>query len=452
MTVKHVTHNRDLGRARMSDKKLKIAIIGAGPAGYYTAEALVKAAPDRVEVDIIDRLPTPFGLIRAGVAPDHQSIKAVAKRYAETNAAEQVAFFGNVTLGSDISLSDLHNNYDAVVLSVGAPQDKKLGIPGEHLKGVYGSGEFVGWYNGHPDYVDLAPNLDIAAAVVIGNGNVAIDVARVLVKSPAEMAESDLADHAAKTIHASPLVQVTICGRRSALDISFTPKEIGELGHLALATTFTDSAQMPPEGAENSLESGTRKVVQHLRNFANSVVTPEKPRAVHFSFFSKPVEILGRTFVTAVRFERTEIKEGKAIGTGIFFDIPCGLVVACIGYKSAVLAGVPYDLAGGRFENNDGKIADGLYCAGWARRGPTGTIGTNKPDGNSVAALILADTLASDKLGRDGLAQLLQNRGVDVVTFTDWQKIEAAEIAAASPSAPRQKIARVEDMLRVVRT
>ncbi len=437
----------------LSNHKIKVAIIGAGPAGYYTAEALIKAIPDNVEVDIIDRLPTPYGLIRAGVAPDHQSIKAVAKRYAETNAAPQVAFFGNVMLGRDIHLSELQQHYDAVVLSVGAPLDKKLGIPGEGLAGVYGSAEFVGWYNGHPDFSDLNPDLNIEAAVVIGNGNVAIDVARVLVKTDAEMAASDLAPHAAALIHASPLKSVRICGRRSALDVNFTPKELGELGHLSRVNASADPAQMPPLGAEDALEPGTRKVVQHLRGFAEAKADAAKDRTLMFQFFAKPVEILGTTKVTGLRCEHTHIIDGKAVGAGVFFDIPCGLVVACIGYKSTALEGVPYDSSGGKFLNENGKISDGLYCAGWARRGPNGTIGTNKPDGAEVAKMIIEAHAVdvSKKSGRTALQALLETRNTQIINFAAWQKIDAAEIVAAKTGAPRVKISRVQEMLDIAK-
>lgn len=433
----------------MANDVLKVAIVGAGPAGYYTAEALIKLAGEGVEVDLIDRLPTPYGLIRAGVAPDHQSIKNVSRRYEETNMSPQMCFFGNVMLGQDIKITELLSLYDAVVLSVGAPQDKKIGVSGEDLPGVFGSSEFVGWYNGHPDFCDLSPDLDTEGVVVIGNGNVAIDVARVLVKSQDEMAQSDLARHAASLIHASRIRTVTICGRRGPLDVSFTPKELGELAHLQRASTVADVAQMPPENAEASLDPGQRKVVQHIRGFASAPADTSKAALIRMQFFAKPTEILGDQRVEAVRFERTEVVDGKATGTGIFFDIPCGIVVACIGYKSAPLDGVEYDFASGHFKNEEGLIADRLYCSGWARRGPTGTIGTNKPDGASVAEKLLADVTARGSKGRHGLLQLLSERGVRPVTFDEWKKIEAAEISAATQPSPREKLVHIEDMLRV---
>jgi NADPH-dependent glutamate synthase beta subunit-like oxidoreductase len=433
----------------MATDVLKVAIVGAGPAGYYTAEALLKLRGDTVQIDLIDRLPTPYGLIRAGVAPDHQSIKNVAKRYEDTSLSPQIRFFGNVALGTDVSLAELRGFYDAVVLSVGAPQDKPVGVAGEHLAGVYGSAEFVGWYNGHPDFRHLDPDLTTENVIVIGNGNVAIDVARVLVKSPEEMAESDLAQHAAALIHASAIKSVTICGRRGPLEVSFSPKELGELAHLHRATTVADPAQMPAENAETTLDPGQRKVVQHIRNFAATAADPQKAAQIRMQFFAKPVAILGTGHIEAVRFERTEVKDGKAQGTGAFFELPCGLLVACIGYKSAPLDDVAYDFSSGHFQNQDGLIEGGLYCAGWARRGPTGTIGTNKPDGASVAERVAHEVSPGNRAGREGLQALLTGRGVRHVSFEEWKKIEMAEIDAAQKPSPRAKIVDVAAMLRV---
>jgi adrenodoxin-NADP+ reductase len=433
----------------MADQPLRVAIVGAGPAGYYTAEALLKNRGDSIEVDLLDRLPTPYGLIRAGVAPDHQSIKAVSRRYEDTNLSPQMQFFGNVSVGQDIHLAELQSLYDAVVLTVGAPEDKKVGVPGEELAGVYGSAEFVGWYNGHPDFRTLNPDLETENVIVIGNGNVAIDVARVLVKSPEEMADSDLARHAAELIHVSPIRQVTICGRRGPLEVSFSPKELGELAHLHRATTVADAGQMPPENAEAALDPGQRKVVGHIRGFGAKQQDPDKIAQVKLQFFAKPVEILGNKRIEAVRFERTEVVDGKARGTGELFELPCGLLIACIGYKSSILDTVPYDSGGGYFRNEKGLISPGLYCAGWARRGPTGTIGTNRPDGIEVAEKLVAETIPQNKPGRNGLIDLLARRDIKSVSFSQWKKIEAAEIQAAKLPAPRQKFSKIEDLLNI---
>lgn len=432
---------------------LKVAIIGSGPAGYYTAEAVLKSCAD-AQVDIIDRLPTPYGLIRAGVAPDHQSIKAVTRRFEATHKDGDVAFFGNISIGDAISISNLRSLYDAVVLATGAPGDRPLGIPGETLTGVIGAAAFVGWYNGHPDFAELEPPLDCAHAVVIGNGNVAIDVARVLMKTPDEMASSDLARPAAERIHKSPLKSVTIVGRRGPLDASFTTKELGELGELQDTTAIARPDDMPADGAEDGVEPGLRKVMAHLRRFADGRSTT-KPKQINFRFYARPVEVSGDGRVERIRLERTRVEHGKATGTGEVDDVPCGLVVSCIGYRTSPIAGVPFDNVQGRFQNTDGLIEaptgelGGLYCVGWARRGPTGTIGTNRPDGYAIAEQIMANPSAANPPGRAGLSALIAAADLYAVSFAGWKNIEAAEVAHAKPGAPREKFVRVADMLKV---
>jgi ferredoxin--NADP+ reductase len=425
---------------------LSIAIIGSGPAGYYTAEALQKQFPD-VAIDIIDRLPTPFGLIRAGVAPDHQSIKAVSRRYETTSLSDQVRFVGNVSVGADVTIDELLELYDAVVLATGAPADRPLGLPGENLPGVIGSAAFVGWYNGHPDFSELAPPLGGPAAAIIGNGNVALDVARILAKTPAEFSGSDIASHAFDALEHSGVREIEIVGRRGPHQIAMTPKELGELGHLTGAVPRVDPSDLPDRAADDELEPGQRKSVGHLRDFAQANGrTADK--TVRFHFFSRPVRVEGDGRVERLIVERTRLDEtGKAVGSGEETAIPCSLVVSCIGYRTIPIPGVPYDESAGRFVNQDGRIRDGLYCVGWARRGPTGTIGTNRPDGFAIAERIAEDAPAGGRPSRAGLDALLSARGVRVVTFDDWQKIDAAEVARARAGAPREKFVRVADML-----
>lgn len=425
-----------------------VAIIGSGPAGYYTAEALVKALGDDICIDIIDRLPTPYGLIRAGVAPDHQSIKGVYRRYEATNLLNNVRFVGNVDVGDAVTIEDLRRLYDAVVLAVGAPQDRPLGIPGDNLPGVIGSGHFVGWYNAHPDFTDLNPNLDIETAVVIGNGNVAIDVARVLSKTPDEMAASDLARHAAERIHKSPLRDVYIFGRRGPVEASFTPKELGELGELSNCATVTDPTQIPE--ISDDMEPVVRKNLTHLRAFSQNRAGP-KPKTLHIQFYARPVAILGDDKVRAIRMEKTKVENGACIGTGEEFDIPCGLVVPCIGYRTLPIPGVPYDNERGRFKNQDGVISEGLYCTGWARRGPSGTIGTNRPDAIEIAQHIAGHIKPSGKPGRAGLDQLAKDKDLWIITFRDWQRIDDAEIKAAIGGSPRKKFATREELLNALK-
>lgn len=428
-----------------------IAIIGSGPAGYYTAEAALKQWDDDVSVDIFDMLPVPFGLIRSGVAPDHQSIKAVAKRYETTALTSNIRFVGNVKVGRDISISELQSLYDAVVLATGAPRDKKIGLPGEDLAGVFGSAAFVGWYNGHPEFANLEPDLKGRSAVIVGNGNVALDVARILSKTREEFAGSDIVVHALDSLTTSNIEQVTILGRRGPHQIAMTPKELGELGHLERACPRVDPADLPEEGEDALLEPGQRKSVNHLRSFA---AIPESHRIdkdieVEFDFFAAPKAILGENGkVTAVEIERTKLEGGRAVGTGETYRIPASLVVVCIGYQTSPIEGVPFEESAGRFANDEGRILPGLYCVGWARRGPSGTIGTNKPDGFSIIDRIVEDSLhPAGKRGRSGFDELAAARGLDIVTFNDWKKIDAAEIARARDGAPREKFVDIKDMV-----
>lgn len=432
---------------------LHLAIVGSGPAGYYTAEAAQKLNGGDVRVDIIDRLPTPFGLIRAGVAPDHQSIKAVSRRYEKTALSDTVRFVGNLTVGDGgVSVAELLGLYDAVILATGAPTDRPLGIPGEGLHGVMGSAAFVGWYNGHPDFADLAPPLESDAVAVIGNGNVAIDCARILAKTKDELAGSDIVQHAADALAASHVNHVHIVGRRGPHQVSFTPKELGEMGELHRAAPVVDPAVFPPVAADEALDPGLRKVVTSLRAFAEAGSDAAKPVQVHFDFFLRPVEVLGTDHVTGLRLERTRLVGDRAEGTGEMLDLPCGMIISCIGYRTLPIAGVPYDDRGGRFVNEEGRIAPGLYCVGWARRGPTGTIGTNRPDGFAIADRIAAEIVPGGKAGRAGLDALAAERGYDLVTFRDWQKIDAAEVAQARDGAPREKFVVVDHMMTAARS
>ena len=430
------------------------AIVGSGPAGFYTAEALAKAYGDTARIDIIDRYPVPYGLIRFGVAPDHQSLKAVSKRYDQVAEGGTVEFVGNVAVGRDVSVDELRGLYDAVILAIGAPHDRKLGIPGEDLPGVVGSAEFVGWYNGHPDFADLNPPLDSTHAAVIGNGNVALDCARILAKNHHEFEGSDIVGHALDALDRSAVQTITILGRRGPHQISMTPKELGELGHLEAATPVVEGADFPPVEADDALEPGHRKSITILREFAGKGPDSSKPRRMVFDFFAKPLRIEGDGKAERLIVERTVLDEGGAAkGTGETYEVPACLVITSIGYQTPRIEGVPYDERGGKFANNQGKIADGLYAVGWARRGPTGTIGTNRPDGYEVAdQVIAAMPPGSDggKAGSEGLKALLDERRVNPTSFDDWRRIEASEVAAARPGSPREKLVRHEDWLKVL--
>ncbi|MFN3620193.1 FAD-dependent oxidoreductase [Sphingorhabdus sp.] len=431
-----------------------IAIIGSGPAGYYTAEAAQKRFGPEVQVDIIDRLPVPFGLIRFGVAPDHQSIKAVSDRYEKVALSDNVRFVGNVAVGSDVGVDELQQHYDAVVLATGAPNDRKLEIPGGDLPGVLGSAAFVGWYNGHPDFADLKPTLEGRHVVIIGNGNVALDVARILAKTRSEFVGSDIVSHALDALDSAATEEITILGRRGPHQIAMTPKELGELGHLARATVRVDKDDLPDPGEDVLLEPGIRKSVTHLREFAAipEAFRADKSISINFDFFAAPVAVEGDGQVERIRIERTRLDDQlRSMATGETYELDCSLIISCIGYQTPPIDGVPYEHGRGRFANVEGRILPGLYCVGWARRGPSGTIGTNRPDGANIVELIAEDWAAglgtADKLGRVGLDGLLQSRGINAVQFSDWKKIEEAEIARARDGAPREKFVRIDDMI-----
>ncbi len=435
---------------------ITVAIIGSGPAGFYTADALLNGGCD-VQVDIIERLPTPYGLIRGGVAPDHQTTKKVARKYEQTALFDQVRYFGNVEVNKDVGLAELREMYDAVVLAVGAPGDRKLTIPGADKDGVHGSAAFVGWYNGHPDFRDLEPDLNTDAAVVIGNGNVALDCARVLVRSREGMAHADIANHAMETIEQAPLTDVYLTGRRGPLEAKFTNVELRELGDLEQAVPIARPEQLP-DAVPDDMEARAKRLAERnlasLRDYAQNDPA-SKPKRIHFEFFASPVAILGDERAEAVSFERTEVIDGHAKGTGEFFEIPCGLVIAAIGYRSDPIEGAPFDEKAGIIPNDNGRVDSGLYAVGWIKRGPSGVISSNRPDGVTVAEYICEDfkdsAATSDKAGRDALAPLLAERGVRVVTFDDWKKIEAAEIErAGEDSRPRDKFVSVPEMLKVL--
>ena len=428
-----------------------IAIVGSGPAGYYTAEAAVKKWGDEARIDVFDMLPVPFGLIRTGVAPDHQSIKGVSRRYEKTAIGDTVRFVGNIAIGRDVSIEELQSLYDAVILATGAPKDRLLRIDGSDAENVIGSAAFVGWYNGHPEFANLNPDLSGRHAVVVGMGNVALDVARILSKTEDEFAGSDIVTHALDALRNSRLESVTILGRRGPHQIMMTPKELGELMQLERASPQVESADLPPLDDDAVLEPGMRKSVTLLREFA--AIPPnihgEKPIAIEFDFFASPKAIDvtdGRA--TGVVVERTVVEAGRAIGTGETYRIPADIVITCIGYETSPIEGVPFDERAGRFANDQGRILPGLYCVGWAKRGPSGTIGTNRPDGYSVIDVVDEDIGSGHrKRGREGFDDLAAERRLDIVTFRDWQKIEEAEIAAARNGSPREKFVDIESMI-----
>ncbi len=430
---------------------LSVAIVGSGPAGFYTADAFLKAGAD-VRIDIVERLPAPFGLIRGGVAPDHQSTKGVSRSFEKMALDPALRYYGNVEVGRDVTLDELSGLYDAVVLATGAPQDRPLGIPGEDKAGVYGAAAFVGWYNAHPDFRWLDPDLDTAAVAVIGVGNVAIDIARVLVKTPAEMAESDLPGYAREAIDAGGITDVYMFGRRGPVDAKFTNVELREMGRLEDCHPVVDGAVLPAEvtGEMSGRDRRVReKNLASLRGFTE-LDPAGKAKRVHFAFHANPVEILGGEKVEGLRLERTRVEGGRAVGTGETFEIACGVVIPAIGYQAPAMNGVPFDAARGVVVCDGVRVMGNVYAAGWIRRGPVGVIGTNKPDGDEVARGVLETTPAGARPGREAFERLLGERAVRWVSHDDWRKIDAAEVANAAPAAPRRKFPTVAEMLGVL--
>ncbi|TNE36992.1 MAG: hypothetical protein EP348_06395 [Alphaproteobacteria bacterium] len=431
---------------------LKIVIVGSGPAGMYAAGAILKKSPES-RIDILDKLATPYGLVRAGVAPDHQTTKAVTRAYDKVMENANVRFVGNIGLGSDVPLAKLRELYDVVIVATGTPKDRSLGIPGEDKAGVFGAQTFVYWYNGHPEFREAVLDLDIDTAVVIGNGNVALDVARILMRTAPEMKDTDLAEHAAEMIFKSPLKCVHVVGRRAPENAQFSSKELSEFAELISATPYTDKEKLPESFSSDDKKE--EKVVNTnldlLRSF-EQIKPGIEGRSIHLDFLASPVGILGDERITGVRFERNKIVDGKAVGTGETYEIDCQLLVSCIGYEMGMLEGLPVEK--GIIRNDEGRVAEGLYVVGWAKRGPSGTIGTNRIDSQNVVDRLLADFEGkgnSARTGGDGLDAFCREKGIDAVSFEDWKRIDAAEVARAGETSPRRKFVRTRDMLSLLR-
>lgn len=416
-----------------------IAIVGSGPSGLFCADALLRQKPE-LKIDVFDRLPTPYGLVRFGVAPDHQGTKAVTRQFDRLFGNPNLRFLGNITVGRDLPLAELTTHYDAVILALGAHADRPLGIPGEDLPGRYGSMAFVGWYNGHPDFRALNPLLDRPGAAVIGMGNVAIDIVRVLGKTPAEMASSDLTAHAAEAIAKAPLTDLYILGRRGPVEASFTSAELAELGRLERVRPVVNKADLPealPAGVDPNDAKVKEKNLSLLHEFAAR--TDEKPIRLHFLFHAAPEALLG-----SGRVERLKIK-------GIEKALDVGTAISAIGYRTATEGDLPQADARGLLANDSGRIAPGLYVVGWAKRGPSGTIPTNRAEAKTVADLVLADfanDTAPAKLGCIELDKRIAARGVATIDWNGWKRIEAAESAGATPGSPRAKLADWDDLHR----
>ena len=415
----------------------RIAIVGAGPAGYFAAQALQNLQDDdlRFAIDMFEKLPTPWGLVRSGVAPDHPKIKTVSKVFEKIASQDDFRLLANVNVGVDISIEELKKSYDAVVIAVGTPRGRKLGIPGESLANVISSAEFVFWYNGHPDYKDVEVDLSGSRAIVIGAGNVAMDVGRILAIDPSELDSTDTADHALASLHASKIRDVSIMARRGAENAAFTSPELRELPDLTSIDVIMDKGQI-----EDAIDRAGSEPEKHVKSNLDAMLAiaqsdpKQLDRRLRFAFQHKPIEIRGNGRVESVIFETID---GEV-------EIPCDLLVTAIGYEPIEIPGL--DLAHNRYQNEDGYISDNLYVVGWAKRGPSGVIGTNKSDAADVMRL-LVEKLENPKTVLD-VVPSLRNQGVRVVTQEDWSAINGEEIARGEASGrPRVKFTSVRTML-----
>jgi ferredoxin--NADP+ reductase len=459
-----------MSRIGTPENPLRVAIVGAGPSGFYAAEHILKGEDSHAQVDLFDRLPTPFGLVRGGVAPDHPKIKSVTRVYEKTAAREGFRFFGNVKVGHDIEVEDLERLYHAIVFTVGCETDRQLGIAGEHLPGSHAATAFVGWYNAHPDYAEENFDLSCERAVVIGNGNVAMDVARMLALTDHELRQTDTADHAIEMLDAKKIREIVVLGRRGPVQAAFTNPEIRELGEMEDADVIVDPAEVELDPASAAFLSSddadktTRVNVETLRDFAERKPEGKRQRIV-LRFLASPIEIGGDGKVEKIVIGRNElVEEGgslRARDTGEREELECGLILRSVGYTGIPIAGVPFDESRGLILNEGGRVLDshdgghklGHYAAGWIKRGPSGVIGTNKKDSLETVQHLLADVESGTLLEPadpepSAVEGLLAGRGIRFVSFEDWQAIDEAEVGRGEPHGrPRVKFVRVEEML-----
>lgn len=467
-----------------SSHPLRVCVVGSGPAGFYTAEKMLKAHQN-AEVDIVDRLPTPFGLVRSGVAPDHPETKIVTNQFSRVVHSDRCSYIGNVTLGSSVSLSELRDLYHVVVLAYGAESDRAFGVPGEDLSGIHSAREFVWWYNGHPDCSNLAPDLrSTDTAVVLGQGNVALDVARLLLRPTIELATTDIASNALAALDQSSIRKVYLVGRRGPVQAACTAKELREIlgiKDLYIHIQNVDLLTTPADEEEMKSNRIRRRVYELLSKAASSETSSPSPgqRELHFVFFRKPDKFVESDekngHVAGVQLEKTVLREyegtGKqtAVGTGQFEEISCGLVLKSIGYKSVPVDGLPFDHHKGVVPNVMGRVLGtnaedttqfekGLYVSGWLKRGPTGIVATNLYCAEETVVSITEDIKKGDlistntlaKPGKDGLVHLLDDRNVKVVPFSSWEKIDNEERSLGSiVGKPREKIRSWTELLRV---
>ncbi|MCA9594482.1 MAG: FAD-dependent oxidoreductase [Myxococcales bacterium] len=446
---------------------MRVAVVGAGPAGFFTADALLRRDAPVFDVDVFERLPTPFGLVRAGVAPDHQKIKNVTKTFDRTAKESRFRFMGNVRVGRDISAEELAEHYDQVVYAVGSSSDRRLGIPGEELRDCHAATAFVGWYNAHPDFRDFPFDLQTGRAVVVGVGNVALDISRVLLRSPAELAKTDIAGHALDVLEHSKIREVVLLARRGPAEAAFEQKELADIAALEGVSVHIDPEVLERDAARvGELDAKARRNVEYMLELTRAQ-KQKTERALTIRFLTSPLEVLEGEpdRVRGVLVEKNELVEGErgptARGTGETFEIDAGIVFRSVGYYGLPLPDVPYDQKRGIIPNEEGRVLDapggsilpGVYAVGWIRRGPVGVIGTNKADAQAVAELMAEDL---PKLsGRSDAAvthaavdALLARRGVRVASYADWGVIDQLEVSQGKERGKiREKLTTVEQML-----
>jgi ferredoxin/flavodoxin---NADP+ reductase len=444
---------------------LRVAVVGSGPAGFYAAAALLDAE-EQIEVDMIERLPTPWGLVRLGVAPDHPKLKTVSRAFERIASKPGFRFFGNVEVGRDVLHDDLARIYDSVVYAVGSQTDRRLGIAGEDLPGSWSATEFVAWYNGHPDFQDLEFDLNVERAVVVGNGNVALDVARMLALTPEELTPTDTTDPAIEAIGESTIREIQIVGRRGPAQASWTTQELKEMGELAGADVVVDPAELeldPTSEASLERDTNARRNMEVLQEFAARQPSGH-PLTVRFRFLVSPVAIHGDERVEAIELvrNRLEEREGRLVAapTGEHESVECQLVFRSVGYLGVPLPDLPFEERrgtvrneGGRVIGDDGERLPGVYCAGWIKRGPTGIIGTNKKDASETVELLLDDLregrlVHKDSATPEAIEQLLAEQGVRAVLYTGWTSIDELERAAGEKlGRPRVKLRTWDELL-----
>ena len=447
---------------------IRIAIVGSGPAGFYTAGHLLKDGPEQLEVDMIERLPTPWGLVRSGVAPDHPKIKSVTRIYEKTAAHPRFHFFGGIELGREISREELAERYHAIVYATGSPGDRPLGIPGEDLPGSHAAVDFVGWYNAHPDFADHDFDLSCRRAIVIGNGNVALDVARMLTLTHDELSVTDIADHALHALDASEIEEIVVAGRRGPAQAAFTNPELRELGELEDADVIVDPEELERALAteDPDMDPTAERNVRVLREYAARPAAGKRRRII-LRFLLSPSEILGEgDGVRSVVMTRNALKPSesgslRAVPTGETESIEAGLVLRAIGYRGVAQPGVPFDERSATIPNEGGRVvgSDGVrvgeYAVGWIKRGPSGVIGTNKKDAQETVNALLEDLAAGRRLAPadpdpDRMEALLRERHPTLVTYEGWSAIDSHEQSLGEPHGrPRVKLTRIEELLRV---